>query len=78
MAKKTPPSFEQALEELEQIIGQMEQGEISLEESLKSFERGIHLTRTCQQALRDAEQKVQQLVEKSGVARLEPLERDQD
>lgn len=78
MAKKTPPSFEQALEELEHIIEQMEQGEISLEESLKSFERGIHLTRTCQQALRDAEQKVQQLVEKNGTARLEPFDRDEN
>ena len=78
MAKKTPPSFEQALEELEQIIEQMEQGDISLEESLKSFERGIHLTRTCQQALQEAEQKVQQLVEKNGTARLEPLDRDDD
>lgn len=78
MAKKTPPSFEKALEELEHIIEQMEQGEISLEESLKSFERGIHLTRTCQQALRNAEQKVQQLVEKNGTARLEPFDREED
>ncbi|KAA3627595.1 MAG: exodeoxyribonuclease VII small subunit [Proteobacteria bacterium] len=78
MAKKTPPSFEKALEELEHIIEQMEQGEISLEESLKSFERGIYLTRTCQQALRNAEQKVQQLVEKNGTARLEPFDREED
>ncbi len=78
MAKKTPPSFEKALEELEHIIEQMEQGEISLEESLKSFERGIYLTRTCQQALRNAEQKVQQLVEKNGTARLEPFDRAED
>lgn len=78
MAKKSPPTFEQALEELEQIVEQMEQGEISLEQSLKAFERGIHLTRTCQQALREAEQKVQKLVEKNGTARLEPLESDED
>ncbi len=78
MAKKSPPSFEEALEELERIVAQMEQGEISLEDSLKAFERGIHLTRTCQQALQEAEQKVQQLVEKNGTAQLEPFGRDQD
>lgn len=78
MAKKSPPNFEQALEELERIVERMEQGEITLEESLKSFERGILLTRTCQQALQDAEQKVQKLVEKGGTTRLEPLERDED
>jgi len=42
----------------------MEQGDISLEDSLKKFERGIELTRTCQKALQEAEQKVQILVEK--------------
>jgi exodeoxyribonuclease VII small subunit len=43
----------------------MEQGELSLEESLKSFERGVLLTRTCQQALKEAEQKIQILTENS-------------
>jgi exodeoxyribonuclease VII small subunit len=45
-------------------VEEMEQGDISLEESLKKFERGIELTRTCQQALQEAEQKVQMLIEK--------------
>lgn len=61
------------MEELEQLVEQMERGEISLEESLKSFERGIKLTRTCQQALQDAEQKVQILLEKNGQQTLEPF-----
>ena len=66
MAKKTRKSanFESAVAELEALVEEMEQGEISLEESLKKFERGIELTRTCQKALQDAEQKVQILIEK--------------
>lgn len=66
MAKKTRKStnFEAAIAELESLVEEMEQGDISLEESLKKFERGIELTRTCQQALQEAEQKVQMLIEK--------------
>jgi len=66
VAKKTRKStnFEAAIAELESLVEEMEQGDISLEESLKKFERGIELTRTCQQALREAEQKVQMLIEK--------------
>jgi len=61
------------MEELEKLVELMERGDISLEESLKSFERGIRLTRTCQQALQDAEQKVQILLEKNGQQTLEPF-----
>ena len=71
--KKSPSLFEDAMEELEKLVEQMEQGDISLEESLKAFERGIKLTRTCQQALQDAEQKVQILLEKNGQQTLEPF-----
>jgi len=44
-------------------VARLEAGDLSLEESLRCFERGITLTRTCQQALREAEQKVQILLE---------------
>ena len=71
--KKNTTLFEDSLEELEQLVEQMEQGEISLEESLKSFERGVKLTNTCQKALQDAEQKVQILLEKNGKQTLEPF-----
>jgi exodeoxyribonuclease VII small subunit len=71
--RKTASQFEAAMEELEKLVEQMERGDISLEESLKSFERGIKLTRTCQQALQDAEQKVQILLEKNGQQTLEPF-----
>jgi len=68
--------FESALEELEALVEQMEQGELSLEDSLKHFERGVALTRACQQALKDAEQKVQILLEKDGQADAEPFSGD--
>ncbi len=71
--KKSATLFEDSLAELEQLVEQMEQGEISLEESLKSFERGVTLTRTCQKALQEAEQKVQILIEKNGQQNLEPF-----
>jgi exodeoxyribonuclease VII small subunit len=70
--KKNTALFEESLQELEQIVEQMEQGDISLEQSLKAFERGIKLTRTCQKALQEAEQKVQILLEKDGQQTLEP------
>ena len=52
----------------------MEQGDLPLEESLACFERGIALTRTCQQSLKNAEQKIQMLVEKDGQAELQPFD----
>ncbi len=74
MAKKKPPiDFESALKELESLVEKMEQGDIRLEDSLQHFERGVELTRQCQQALRDAEQKVQILLEKDGRAETKPL-----
>lgn len=73
-ASDKTPSFEQALAELESLVETMEQGELSLEESLKSFERGILLTRTCQQALQEAEQKIQILTKNTPDAEPEPFE----
>ena len=69
-------SFEEALGELETLVEKMEQGELSLEESLKSFERGVELTRTCQEALKAAEQKVEILSQNSPDAALEPFDSD--
>ena len=78
MAKRSAktPDFETALAELEALVEKMEQGDLSLDESLRQFERGVQLTRSCQQALKDAEQKVQVLMEKDGQASLEPFEDD--
>lgn len=70
--------FEQALKELETLVEKLENGELSLEESLKHFERGVTLTRICQSALENAEQKVQILTEKSGATRLESIVLEDD
>lgn len=59
---ETTLDFESSLAELEELVEQMEAGDITLEESLQHFERGIKLTRMCQQALKQAEQKVQILI----------------
>ncbi|MEA2080081.1 MAG: exodeoxyribonuclease VII small subunit [Pseudomonadota bacterium] len=72
------PDFETALAELEALVEKMEQGDLSLDESLKQFERGVQLTRACQQALKEAEQKVQILLEKDGQASLEPFDSDDE
>ena len=62
----TPPAaafdFEQSMAELETVVGRLEQGDVPLEEALATFERGIGLTRACQDALTAAEQKVELLL----------------
>jgi len=76
MAKKLTknPDFESSLKELETLVGKMEQGELSLEESLSHFERGVQLSRTCQQALKDAEQKVEILMNKNSQEQITPFD----
>lgn len=58
-------NFESALNELENLISKMESGQLSLQDSLQSFESGIALSRACQESLKEAEQKVQILVDKN-------------
>ena len=58
-------NFEASIQELETLVRKLEQGDMPLEESLKAFERGVQLTRSCQQSLRDAEQRVEQVIENS-------------
>ncbi len=72
--KTSKPSFEEALNELESLVETMEQGDLTLEESLKAFERGVELTRSCQQALANAEQKVEILSANTPDAKLEPFD----
>ena len=64
-------NFEASLQELETIVERMEHGELSLEDALKQFEKGIKLTKQCQQALEKAEQKVKILIEKNNSLELE-------
>lgn len=80
MARKPKAiDFEKSLAELEQQVHLLESGELSLEDALKTFESGIRLTRECQQALTEAEQKVQLLLEKSdGSVELTDFDSDDD
>ncbi len=55
-------TFENSLAELEQIVAEMENGDLPLQQALALFERGVHLSRYCQQQLNDAERKVELLV----------------
>jgi exodeoxyribonuclease VII small subunit len=76
MARKDPADkkFEAALEELEQIVEQLESGELSLEDSLSAFENGVGLVRFCNQKLNDVEKKIEMLVrDKEGKLELKEL-----
>ncbi|MGH8372962.1 MAG: exodeoxyribonuclease VII small subunit [Gammaproteobacteria bacterium] len=72
--KTDVPDFESALKELEGIVSTLEKGELPLDAALKHFERGIALTRQCQTALKQAELKVEQLLEKDGQQTLAPFD----
>jgi len=77
ISKKTKIlNFEASMLELELLVERMEHGEQSLEDSLKDFERGIALTRSCQKSLQETEQKIQQLIEKNGQDELVPFEEE--
>ncbi len=77
-AAKTEINFEASLNELEALVENLERGDQTLESSLKDFERGVELTRTCQSALKKAEQRVEQLIKKSGIEQLALFDPDSD
>ncbi|MCH7506915.1 MAG: exodeoxyribonuclease VII small subunit [Proteobacteria bacterium] len=67
-------SFEQALSELENLVEQLESGELSLDQSLQQFKRGVELTRHCQGILKQAQQIVEQLIETNDESSAVPFE----
>jgi exodeoxyribonuclease VII small subunit len=67
------PDFERSLAELESLVERLERGDLPLDEALKTFERGVKLTRHCQSALKAAQQKVEILMKRSGGATIEPF-----
>jgi exodeoxyribonuclease VII small subunit len=69
--------FEQSLAELETVVERLEHGELPLEDALRQFERGIELARSCQSALKQAEQKVEILLQKTPDATPEPFDSDE-
>ncbi|MBU2863510.1 exodeoxyribonuclease VII small subunit [Reinekea marina] len=74
MANPTKNSFEDDLTALENIVEQLESGELSLDDAMKAFESGVKLTNQCQKTLADAQQKVQVLVDKNGLESLQDLD----
>lgn len=75
---KRPPDFEKSLAELEAIVEKLEAGDLPIEESLKSFEKGIALTRDCQGALDAAQARVDVLLKRDGESQLERFDADED
>jgi exodeoxyribonuclease VII small subunit len=72
------PDFEQSLGELEALVAKLEQGDVPLEDALKTFERGVALTRQCQTALRTAQQKVELLLARNGTEEVVDFADDED
>ena len=75
--KKAAVDFEKSLADLQTLVERLESGELSLEDSLTAFVQGIGLTRDCQAALAQAEQKVQQLLERDGELEVVPFDADE-
>lgn len=70
------PDFEKSLEELESLVERLESGELSLDESLKQFKRGVELTRHCQSVLEQAQQTVEKLVDNDDESSATPFDED--
>ena len=75
--KPETPDFETAMRDLEELVERLEHGDLPLEESLAAFERGVMLTRACQSALKEAEQKVEILLKKAGEPAVEDFMPDE-
>lgn len=74
MTSNAAPDFEQSLAELEATVERLERGDLPLDEALKQFERGVQLARSCESSLKQAEQKVEILLQKTPDATPEPFE----
>lgn len=66
-------SFETCLDELEQVVKQLEAGDLPLERALQLFERGMSLSDTCRKQLEEAETRVEMLIRKEGKLQAEPF-----
>jgi exodeoxyribonuclease VII small subunit len=72
-----PVDFEVAMRDLEEIVERLEHGDLPLEESLAAFERAVLLSRSCQTALKEAEQRVEILLKKAGGAQIDEFDPDE-
>lgn len=71
-------SFEQALEKMEQVLEKMELGELQLEEAVKLYQEGMELSMLCSKKLENVEKKIETLIEKNGVVKLEEIELEEE
>ncbi|HSD70517.1 MAG TPA: exodeoxyribonuclease VII small subunit [Woeseiaceae bacterium] len=78
MSSKKNIDLEKSLSELEAIVEELEGGDLPLDKAMQKFEQGIKLTRGCQSALKDAEQKVEILMKSAGGENLQPFEEDDE
>lgn len=78
MTAKKPINLEKALSDLEDLVDELESGDLPLEKAMKKFEEGIKLTRQCQSALKEAEQKVEILLKSAGSEDLEEFDADDE
>ena len=76
--KSKAPDFEKSLNELEKIVDRMEQGDQSLDEMIKDFEKGMLLSQSCQKSLDEAQLKVEKLVKKHGGYSLQEVDEEDD
>lgn len=67
-------TFEQSIKELEQVVLEMEKGDLSLEDAIKNFEKGMELSKECSKRLEQAEKKINVLVNNNGVVEEQPFE----
>jgi exodeoxyribonuclease VII small subunit len=75
MSNAKPKNFESSLEELERIVRELEQGELTLEKSLELFEQGVKLSRECQERLNQAERRIEILMrDNQGRATVRPFD----
>lgn len=68
------PKFEECLQRLEEVVNQLERGEVPLEQALKLFEEGVQLSGSCRKELEEAEGKVEILLKQNGKLQAEPFE----
>ena len=78
MAAEKKVDLEKSLAQLEDLVEELESGDLPLEKAMKKFEEGIKLTRGCQTALKEAEQKVEILLKSAGGESLEDFEADEE
>jgi exodeoxyribonuclease VII small subunit len=78
MASTKKINLEKSLADLEELVEALESGDLPLETAMAKFEEGIKLTRGCQAALKEAEQKVEILLKSAGGESLEPFEVEED